>query len=50
MLVCAKCRGNLGNVLREEGFNIPTNERHYINGVSLNFDHENARNTMPKQG
>jgi peptide-methionine (R)-S-oxide reductase len=47
-LVCTKCGGHLGHVFKGEGFNVPTDERHCINSVSLNFEDENAANAMPK--
>lgn len=36
-IVCAKCGGHLGHVFKNEGFRNPTNERHCVNSVSIEF-------------
>ena len=36
-IVCANCGGHLGHVFKGEGFNNPIDERHCVNGISLNF-------------
>ena len=36
-ILCAKCGGHLGHVFKNEGFRNPTNERHCVNSVSIDF-------------
>jgi len=39
-IVCANCGGHLGHVFKGEGYATPTDERHCVNSVSINFGPE----------
>jgi peptide-methionine (R)-S-oxide reductase len=41
-ITCTACGGHLGHVFKGEGFNVPTDERHCVNSVSLSFADGNA--------
>jgi len=41
-ITCTACGGHLGHVFKGENFNVPTDERHCVNSVSLNFGDGNA--------
>ncbi|KAF2755726.1 SelR-domain-containing protein [Pseudovirgaria hyperparasitica] len=39
-IVCSNCGGHLGHVFKGEGYATPTDERHCVNSVSINFGDE----------
>lgn len=39
-VVCSKCGGHLGHIFKGEGYPTPTDERHCVNSVSINFGEE----------
>jgi hypothetical protein len=36
-ILCNSCGSHLGHVFKGEGFPTPTNERHCVNGICLNY-------------
>ena len=36
-ILCNNCGSHLGHVFKGEGFPTPTNERHCVNGICLNY-------------
>lgn len=39
-MVCSNCGGHLGHIFKNEGYDVPTNERHCVNSISLKFKPE----------
>nr|POF11246.1 uncharacterized protein CFP56_76046 [Quercus suber] len=47
-IVCSNCGGHLGHVFKGEGYPTPTDERHCVNSVSINFSDDDPAVTKPK--
>ena len=37
-IICNNCGGHLGHVFKGEGYDVPTDERHCVNSVSIKFE------------
>ncbi|KAJ2998195.1 hypothetical protein NUW58_g401 [Xylaria curta] len=48
-IVCSNCGGHLGHVFKGEGYPTPTDERHCVNGVSLNFNPDDPVVKKPEE-
>ncbi|KAI1263155.1 methionine-R-sulfoxide reductase B2 [Xylariaceae sp. FL1019] len=48
-IVCSNCGGHLGHVFKGEGYPTATDERHCVNGVSLNFAPDDVIKQKPAE-
>jgi len=42
-IMCANCGGHLGHIFRGENFHTPTDARHCVNSVSINFSPDESK-------